>query len=65
MDRLKYVLDRLREPTTWAGISIVSGIVGRQISPENQVIISGFFDGLAAAIFMFWKRDSQSVKKTE
>lgn len=48
-----YTLQRLGEPTTWAGITIiVTGVTGVTVQPELQAAIVSFGSGIAGILLM-------------
>lgn len=52
MNRYDY-LQRLREPSTWAGVGILLGLFGINLAPENaQVFVNGGV-GLAGLLAVF------------
>ena len=63
MDKVEYVLARLKEPSTWIALNTVAGILGLEISEEYGKVIAGFFGSVATCIAVFWKRDSQSKQE--
>lgn len=57
---VKYILARLKEPSTWSAISVLFGVGGWSFSDEYQGAFAAFFSGLFVLINVFWKKDSQS-----
>jgi hypothetical protein len=54
---IDYLVARLKEPSTWAAVSLLAGYVGYNLD-ETKLMAAA-----AAAITLigvFWKRDSQS-----
>lgn len=65
-EKIKYVLDRLREPSTWQGLAAILAVLGVQFSPESQDVvvemfkdIGSLFGSVTAVILVFWKKDTQ------
>ena len=57
MNYLDYVMARLKEPSTWAAVALLSGYIGYEMDQQKLMAAS------AAAITLigvFWKRDTQS-----
>jgi len=62
-----YVLQRLKEPSTWNGLAALLIVAGINFSPEAQQAMGDVFGTVIdligvtyAAINVFWKKDSQS-----
>lgn len=48
---MKWIINRMREPSTWAGLGIIAGAVQVIASdPRNPVAWAGAVAGLAAAV---------------
>ena len=59
---IPFLLARLREKSTITTIvTIVAGIVGARISPENTEVISTAVLGVVSAIAVFWGQDHPSA----
>ena len=50
---LKGILDRLKEPSTYAGVGVLLGIVGVNFAPEELNAIIGVLTAIAAALAIF------------
>lgn len=48
----RYLLLRLREPTTWAGLSVIVTACGVKIAPELQTEITSLGAGIASILLM-------------
>ena len=66
---IKYVLQRLSEPSTWMSLAVLLSVVGVEFAPETQDKTVEFFKNIGqgsglivSGIGIFWKRDSQSEK---
>jgi len=49
---LGYILNRLKEPSTWRGIVIGAAALGAHWSPEHQEVVITFGIGLAGFLGM-------------
>ena len=52
MSRYDY-LERMKEPSTWAGLAILASLFGVQIAPEQMNTIVQAGTGFAAAVAIF------------
>lgn len=52
---MKYLLDRLKEPSTWRGLTILATVFGVHISPEQVDAIATVGGCLIGAIGAFTK----------
>ena len=50
---MKFLIDRLKEPSTFRGLAVVLGIVGVQLSPEQTNAITGAVAALIGLIEIF------------
>jgi len=50
---MKFVIDRLKEPSTYRGLAVVLGLIGVNLSPEQTNAISVAVAGIIAAIEIF------------
>ena len=64
---IMYVLQRLKEPSTWNGLAAVLIVAGVNFSPEAQEAMGDIFSTtiemigvVYAAVNIFWKKDSQA-----
>ncbi len=57
---IRYIIERLKEPSTWSAISVMCGVGGWALAPEYQTAFASFFSGLFVLINVFWKKDTQS-----
>lgn len=55
---MKYILDKLSEPSTWAGIfAALTGIVGFNVDPELQgLVATAGVSAVAVALFFVKER---------
>lgn len=54
MNRFEY-LDRLREPSTWAGVAVLLSVFGVNMAPaDKQAVVNGGV-GLASLIAVFMR----------
>ena len=58
-DVLKFVLDRLKEKTTWIGLTGFITALGVSISPEQAEAIAAAGVGVAGAILAFTKENKE------
>lgn len=56
---LSYVFARLKEPSTWAGVAVILGLLGVKFvqAPEWNDLVTGA-TGLAAALAVLFKEQS-------
>lgn len=52
---MKYIIDRLKEPSTIRGIILLLGLLGIKLSPEQTETITSAGLGLIAAVEVFRK----------
>lgn len=52
---LKGILDRLKEPSTYAGVGVLLGLVGVNFAPEELNAIIGVLTAIAAALAIFFR----------
>jgi len=57
---MKYFLQRLKEPSTWNGISVVIGVVGYNLPAGWDTAGVTIATSLLAIVNIFWKKDSQA-----
>jgi len=50
---LSYIIARLKEPSSYAGLASLLGLVGIQLAPEAMQFIIQVMTGLAALIAVF------------
>ena len=50
---LAYIINRLKEPSTYAGLASLLGLVGVKLAPESMTAIITFATALAGAIAVF------------
>lgn len=48
---MKFLIDRLKEPSTWAGLSVAMAMFGLSVSQEELAVV-GAGIGAVLAIFM-------------
>ena len=62
---LNYILGRLREPSTWAGIAIFVGNFGADQDTVNRLVANGpaIAVGVAALIAVFAKSSGSTAKR--
>lgn len=53
MSILSYIVNRLKEPSTYAGLAALLGVVGLKIAPDQLSAIITVLTGLAGAIAVF------------
>ena len=58
---LEWVVARLKEKTTWAGIISVAGLIGLNFVPEVWDGIQGFVLAAIALVTVFTKEDKTGV----
>ncbi len=57
MNSIDYIIARLKEPSTWAAVSLLVGYLGYELSADKMM------QAAVAAILLigiFWKKDTQS-----
>jgi hypothetical protein len=57
---MKYILERLKEPSTIRGLSLLLGIIGVKLSPEQTDVITTAVVSLIAAVEIFRKEKPQT-----
>lgn len=55
MGIVNWLIERLREPSTWRGITTLLGVIGVTLSPEQWAAISAAVIGLLGVIEVFRK----------
>lgn len=50
---LQGILNRLKEPSTYAGVGVILGLVGIHLAPEKLTAIIGFATAGAALLAVF------------
>lgn len=50
---LKGILDRLKEPSTYAGVGMLLNLVGLKFAPEELTALIGVATAIAAALAIF------------
>lgn len=61
MNVLKFIFARLKEKSTITTIvTLILGIVGVNVSPENQDVIITAAGGVISAIAIFWGQDEKT-----
>lgn len=55
-----FIKNRIKEPSTWRGLTIVAGLVGWTISPEQATAIGTVAASVLATIELF-KKDANSA----
>lgn len=50
---LQYILARAKEPSTYAGIGTILGLVGLKVAPEQLTALIGVATAVAAAVAVF------------
>lgn len=58
---LKGILDRLKEPSTYAGIGMLLGLVGVNFAPVELNAIIGVLTAIAAALAIFLREKGPVV----
>lgn len=59
---LEYITNRLKEPSTYAGIAVIAGLVGVKITPEAWEAGVQILTGVAALVAMLVP-DGKAVTK--
>lgn len=55
------ILDRLKEPSTWAGLSVLLGLFGVHFAPEVMTTIIQVLTGVAALAAIFMKEKGKTT----
>ena len=55
MKKLQYIVERMKEPSTWRGLIAIACLAGYQVSPEQAELIIEVGVGLYGAINIFRK----------
>jgi hypothetical protein len=50
---MKFVIDRLKEPSTFRGLAVILGLVGVNLTPDQSNTIAAAVAGVIAAIEIF------------
>ena len=50
---MRGLLDRLKEPSTWAGLSVILGVFGVKFAPEQLTAVIGVVTAVCAALAVF------------
>lgn len=58
MNQLNYILDRLKEPSTYRGLAILGGIVGISLDPEQWTAIAAAVASIIALVEVFRREKS-------
>lgn len=51
---LAYIINRLKEPSTYAGLAALLGLVGVKLAPEALQAIITVLTGIAGAVAVFF-----------
>lgn len=51
----QFMMDRLQEPSTWKGLTLVAGLFGYAATPEEVEVIAGAATAVIALINIFTK----------
>lgn len=51
----QFMMDRLQGPSTWKGLTLVAGLFGYAMTPEETEVIVGAATGIIALINIFTK----------
>lgn len=51
----QFIMDRLQEPSTWKGLTLVAGLFGYAATPEEVEVIAGAATAVIALINIFTK----------
>lgn len=57
---IKLIMTRLREPSTWAGLAVLSGLLGYNIGHEQAAAIGGGIMALIAVLAPENREDKKS-----
>ena len=47
------ILNRLKEPSTWAGLGVILGVFGVKVAPEQLTAVIGVVTAICAALAVF------------
>lgn len=50
---MQALVDRLKEPSTWAGLGVVLGLFGIHLAPEKLTAVVGVATAVAALVAIF------------
>ena len=50
---MRDLLNRLKEPSTWAGVSVILGVFGVKFAPEQLAAVVGVVTATCAALAVF------------
>jgi hypothetical protein len=50
---LAYIINRMKEPSTYAGLASILGLVGVNLAPESLTAIISVLTAVAAAVAVF------------
>ena len=50
---MQVLLNRLKEPSTWAGLGVILGVFGVKVLPEQLTAIIGVVTAICAALAVF------------
>lgn len=50
---MKFIIERLKEPSTYRGLAVVLGLIGVNLSPEQTSAITTVVGSIVAAIEIF------------
>ena len=50
---MKFIIDRLKEPSTFRGLAVVLGLIGVNLSPEQTNTVAAAVAGIIATIEIF------------
>lgn len=62
---LNFIINRLKEPSTWRGIFLALGAAGVVLVPEQQAAIAAAATALIGLLEVFRKERSTPVKPAE
>lgn len=62
---LNSILDRLKEPSTYRGLTIILALVGVKLSPDQATSIATAAAGIIGAIEVFRKESASSADKIQ
>lgn len=58
MNQLNYILERLKEPSTYRGLAILGGIVGISLEPNQWTAIAAAVAGVIGLVEVFRREKS-------
>ena len=50
---MRGLFDRLKEPSTWAGLGVILGVFGVKFAPEQLAAVVGVVTAICAALAVF------------